>query len=411
VPTPPPTDPPKPPEVPTPGPTDPSGDPTDPNDPTDPTMPTTPGGDQEETVTIQDGDRQISVTSPDGQGQVKVTVDDGTGPPKSYTLDFGAADATTLPGTPGQPGQQPVATGDFGPNGEPPTAPGPDAPIEPGPDGTCVITDGDLTITAERPDGQSDTVVVTVDDGTGNPTTYNHDYSDATTPTDTPGTQQVGGDLGQPAVGAMPQELVDANQQVDQADFTPDGDQVSTQPAYGEAPASLQGDQVGTQPAFGEAPASLQGDQVSTQPAYGDPAGQQSHAFATTASAADDPTMSGFADQGGSGGQAGSFGVPDGDPSPYMQGQNESGGEAGLPSADDADGADDAAPGDQSGQDQAHPGTGGGGMPMMGGAPGGGGGGGGDGERAGTQWRTTGDLFDEPADPQRLSGAFGVEGN
>jgi hypothetical protein len=60
-----------------------------------------------------------------------------------------------------------------------------------------------------------------------------------------------------------------------------------------------------------------------------------------------------------------------------------------------------------SGQDQAHPGMAGGGMPMMGG--GGGGGGGGDTERAGSQWRTTGDLFDEPSDPQSLRGAFGGE--
>jgi hypothetical protein len=46
-----------------------------------------------------------------------------------------------------------------------------------------------------------------------------------------------------------------------------------------------------------------------------------------------------------------------------------------------------------------------GGMPMMGGGPAGGGSG--DAERAATQWRTTGDLFDEPADPQRFRGAFG----
>ncbi len=149
-------------------------------------------------------------------------------------------------------------------------------------------------------------------------------------------------------------------------------------------------------------PASLQDQQVSTQPAYGELPEQQ-QAFATTAAAANDPAMAGFSDPDGAG-QAGSFGVPDSDSSPYMHADSQPGsGEAGLPTASDA-------PSDQSGPDQAHPGVGGG-MPMMGGAPGGGGAGGGDGERAGSQWRTTGDLFDEPVDPQRLRNAFGGEGN
>jgi hypothetical protein len=110
--------------------------------------------------------------------------------------------------------------------------------------------------------------------------------------------------------------------------------------------------------------------------------------------------MSGFGGDGAgdAGGRAGSFGASDNESSPYMHG---SGGEASLPSAPDA-------PADQPSQEQAHPGMGGG-MPMMGGAPGGGAGG--DGERAGSQWRTTGDLFDEPVDPQRLRNAFGGEGN
>jgi hypothetical protein len=86
-----------------------------------------------------------------------------------------------------------------------------------------------------------------------------------------------------------------------------------------------------------------------------------------------------------------------------------SSGEAGLPSAPDTaqTTTPDGGPGSPSGPDQAHPGTAGGGMPMMGGAPGGGGGG--DTERGGTQWRTTGDLFDEPGDPQQLRNAFGGE--
>ena len=452
--------PPTPPEMPTPPPTDPSG--TDPNgpggpgdpnqpggpgDPGNPGIPTSPGGgDQQETVTIQDGEREISVTSPDGQGQVKVTVDDGSGKPKTYTLDFGGADPATLPGTPGggQPGgPQGVVAGEPGPDGQPPTVPGQDAPIEPGPDGKCVITDGDMTITAERPEGQPDTVVVTVDDGTGEPTTYNLDYSEAGTQGVEPaGPQPITGEA-RPAVayGEMPPELADANQQVDQAQFTQEGvstqptpgelpqslqGDLSTQPAFGEMPAQLQaeppvstqpaygampeqtGPGISTQPAYGEMPQTLQGD-LSTQPAYGEPPQSpqsDQHAFATTASAANDPGASSF--NAGSGphaasGEAGSFfGGQDQSSSPYMHGNS---GEAGLSTAPDGPVAADG-PGSPQGQDQAHPGMAGGGMPMMGGA-GGGGGGGGDAERGGTQWRTTGDLFDEPVDPQQLRNAFG----
>lgn len=388
------------------------GGPNQPGGPDNPGIPTSPTTDQEETVTIKDGDHEISVTSPDGQGVVKVTVDDGSGHPKTYTLDFGGPDPAT-PSPLAQPGQA-----EFGPNGAPRIA-APDTPIEPGPDGRCTITDGDLTITAERPEGQPDTVVVTVDDGTGEPTTYNLDYSEANTE---PGDVRT-----LPAPGGMPQELVDANRQVDEADFTPAG---ANQPAFGEVPQTLQAEQAGTQPAFGEAP-QFQAEQVGTQPAFGEvpqsfqaeqvgaqsgsgdgppvqshPAtsGEQQHAFATTASAANDPAMSGL--NGGAhspGGEVGSgwFGSQDQAPSPYMHGSS---GEAGLPSVPDSSPDSPAAP------DEAHPGMagGGGGMPMMGGAPGGGGTGG-DGDRAVGQWRTTGDLFDEPIDPQQLRNAFGGE--
>ena len=126
--------------------------------PGDPPPGSTPG--QEETVTIDDGDRSISVTSPDGQGQVKVTVDDGSGQPKTYTLDFGEG---TTPGASGTTaGAAPRAAPTAVPGGTQAAASGAataarrrasDQPIQPGEDGKCVIQDGDLTITAERPDG------------------------------------------------------------------------------------------------------------------------------------------------------------------------------------------------------------------------------------------------------------------
>jgi hypothetical protein len=157
------------PDIPTPGATEPNAEnPTEnpsTDDPSmDPLLPTTPpaGDGQQETVTVEHGDHKISVTSPDGQGQVTVTVDDGSGTPKTYNLNFGGPDAAVAPAPP---------------TPAPPASGGVPGPIQPGPDGRCVIEDGDLKITAERPAGQADTVLVTVDDGTGEPTSYNLDYS------------------------------------------------------------------------------------------------------------------------------------------------------------------------------------------------------------------------------------------
>ena len=366
------------PEVPTPGQTTPSGttpsgtDPTDPTgqgpggqDPsgTDPTghgpgghgpggqdpgdLPpgTTPG--QEETVTIDDGDHSISVTSPDGQGQVKVTVDDGSGHPKTYTLDFGDGD------TPGSGDQQ-----SFGPQG---TGGTPDQPIQPGEDGKCVIHDGDLTITAERPDGSSDTVKVTVDDGSGHPTSYNLDYSG-----DEPqATQQ-----GHPQSGPQPSEA---------------------QAMYGRLNDHLDG-------VISDLDSQQSGQYVTADT---EPTGQPSYA-ATSAQASLPGDGGGFFSHhdGGAAGQAGMFGTPD--HGQYMAAPGDHG-EAGLASAGDGDHGAGAGTGHQTGGQQGSGAMAG--MPMMGG--GGGGAGGGDQDRATQgQWRTTGDLFDEEIDTQ-LRGAFG----
>ncbi len=128
-------------------------EPTEP-EPTEPEQ--SPG-----TVSIKDGDRTFSVSSPDGQGQVKLTVDDGSGTTKSYPLDFNAASG--MGPQPGTEGQQPE----------------PEEGVEQVParsDGKCVIQDGDLTITAERPLFSPDSIAITVDDGTGSPTTYTLDF-------------------------------------------------------------------------------------------------------------------------------------------------------------------------------------------------------------------------------------------
>jgi uncharacterized protein YukE len=113
-----------------------------------------------ESVQIQDGDRTIGVTGLDGEGRVRVTVADAAGATKSYILDFGAASG--LSSTP--------ASGEPGPDGVVPEE------IPARTNGKCVIQDGPLTITAERPLFSPDSLKLVVDDGGGNPTTYTLDY-------------------------------------------------------------------------------------------------------------------------------------------------------------------------------------------------------------------------------------------
>ena len=110
----------------------------------------------EAAVTITDGDRTIGVTDGDG-GHVTVTVTDSAGTTRTYDLDFDAASG--LPS---------LATDEEPPEG-----------VEQVPartDGKCVIQDGDVTITAERPLFAPDQITLTVDDGTGAPNTYTVDF-------------------------------------------------------------------------------------------------------------------------------------------------------------------------------------------------------------------------------------------
>jgi uncharacterized protein YukE len=369
-----------------PGGQDPTGHGPGSHDPGDLPAGTTPG--QEETVTIDDGDHHISVTSPDGQGQVKVTVDDGSGHPKTYTLDFGegstpgstpdglhggGADGGTAGG-----GAHAAHPGDpqFGPQGGGDNA---DQPIKPGEDGKCVIHDGDLTITAERPDGSDDTVKVTVDDGSGHPATYDLDYS-----------------------GDGPQATQDGNQP-----GHPGGQPSAAQAMYGRlndqldgAINDLDGQQSGEYATAGAEPAVDQGAQA---PLDRDPAGEYPQpSYAATSAQASLPSDGGFFSHpdGGAGGQAGAFGSPD--HGQYMASPG-SHGEAGLASAGDGDPGAGHGTGQHQGEQQGSGAMAG--MPMMGGV--GSGAGGGDQDRStGAQWRTTGDLFDEETDT-RLRGVFG----
>jgi uncharacterized protein YukE len=149
-------------------------------------------------VTITDGDRTIGVTDGDG-GHVKVTVTDSAGTTKTYDLDFDAASGLPSQATGAQPAdgveQVPART-----------------------DGKCVIQDGDVTITAERPLFAPDQITLTVDDGTGAPNTYALDFADAETPdtaagvasTDQPQTGVAEGTADQSSSGAAQETPTEA---------------------------------------------------------------------------------------------------------------------------------------------------------------------------------------------------------
>lgn len=126
----------------------------------------------QETVRIQDGDRAISVSSPDGSGQVRVTVEDATGATKSYSLDFDAASGLLPMGQ--NPAEAPEPA--VGPDGQPVEDEVQQIPAST--NGKCVIEDGPLTITAERPLFAPDSLRLVVDDGSGEPTTYTVDFAE-----------------------------------------------------------------------------------------------------------------------------------------------------------------------------------------------------------------------------------------
>lgn len=357
--------------------------------------PSAPGTDTApETVTIEDGDNKISVQSPDGQGHVKVTVDDGSGQPKSYDLDFSTGtDPLGAPVPAADPEGRPSSTG-FGPEGpaEPGAEPGSDAEVvKAGPDGKCVISEPPLTITAERPAGQPDTVLVTVDDGTGKPTTYTLDYSE---PTDQSGTGQAS--TGQPGaaqagVGQPGASVLGGDQPVAKGDGTA-RPQTGGDPGFG-----------GSHPVQGEMPQQPVAERMDTAAGSSGvtPQGTAEPMQVTTAASA-----GGFSDAAGSGLARGAEST-EGDQAPAA---GTTPGEAGLSTASDH--AGQSGSGGQPSNGMASSGMAGSGMGggMMGG--GGGGGQGGDTERAVGQWRTAGNLFDDDYQvaESRAGAALGDDG-
>ncbi|ONI73371.1 hypothetical protein ALI144C_46560 [Actinosynnema sp. ALI-1.44] len=339
-----------------------------------------------ETVTIDEGGRKISVTSPDSSGHVQVTVDDGTGQPKTYDLDFGQSQpGAATPGAPGAgtPGQQ--GSTPLGPDGQPvqtlpaPAGGDPAETLKPGPDGKIVMHDGDVTITAEHPPGQPDQVKLTVDDGTGEPTTYVLDYSDKTGGAQTLQAEPVSANLD----GS--QNIAD-RQPAQAQGFAGGGSDGSAVPA---------GSGAGVSAATAEASASAAPSSGAQEPLQSVPGSDQPVQTTSTQAVASD-----FGG-GGGGGFADSAWSTQGD---LLSGDDGSqvapaAGEAGLATISD-DGAQQPHPAQVNGAGM------GGGMPM--GGMGAGGAGGGDTERSGGQWSVAGDLFaeDELSEPARIAGVL-----
>lgn len=147
-----------------------------------------------ETVKIANGDGSIEISSPNGQGHMKLTVDDGSGKPKTYDIDFGQGSGrpgnTDISGVPpvtpaalSQPSMGHVSPGqDGGPTDSTTQQAGDAQHVQADASGKAVIHDGKETITIEHPQGASNEIKVTVDDGSGKPQTYTMDYSAAEQP-------------------------------------------------------------------------------------------------------------------------------------------------------------------------------------------------------------------------------------
>lgn len=336
-----------------------------------------------ETVTVEQGDHKISMAEPGEDGKMGISVEDGTGQPKDYKLDFG--DSRPLPD----------ATPEHGPGGDAAggaihrdtaerqeAAQAADQAFKPGPDGKIHIEDGNLKITAERPDGPDGPTRVTVDDGSGKPTTYTlgedtpNAKSAAVGPT-TDSSPDAAAPVGRHATEAAPGQPVEA--------VAKEHAEASSQHGGGHQPEPPQ--QSGSHGAQQYAAAS-----ADTMDAPAAVAEQQTAPAAASESTSPQSLSNPFGDDG-----------PDGasDPAGAGGGGASVSSTAGLGSA----------PGggvDQTAQPVAGMGMMGGGM--MGGAGAGGGGGGDDQQRNSTAYRVDGGLFDTATSSSRISGSLDDDG-
>lgn len=339
-----------------------------------------------ETVTVEQGDHKISMAEPGKDGKMGISVDDGTGHPKDYKLDFG--DSKPLPdGTPGRgPGGDAAGGAIHRDTAErQDAAQAGDQAFKPGPDGKIHIEDGNLKITAERPDGPDGPTCVTIDDGSGKPTTYTlgEDESNAKT---------AAGTVGNPAADTRPDAAaVPGGRHATEA--------IPSQPA--EAVAREQAAAAG-QPAGAHGPgesASHGGEPVARAhevPASGAadapavPAEQQTAPAAASESTSPQSLSDPFGNDG-----LGEASDPAG----------TGGGGASVPSTSGL-GSAPGGSGDQVAASMGGMGMMGGGM--MGGA--GAGGGGEDQQRTSSGYRVDGGLFDTATSSSRISGSLDDDG-
>ena len=122
-------------------------------------------------ITIGDGTRDLTLTRPDQDGRTKITIAHPDGTTTTHDVDLDG-DPDTDPETVPDPGvdDESAETG----------ADWADQHLMPDADGKVVIDDNGSTITVQQPDPNGP-VTVTVDDGTGEPTTYTLEFDDEIT--------------------------------------------------------------------------------------------------------------------------------------------------------------------------------------------------------------------------------------
>ncbi|HKS49404.1 MAG TPA: hypothetical protein VJT49_30705 [Amycolatopsis sp.] len=345
---------------------------------------------QPETVTVQQGDNKIEMSEPDKQGKMDIKVDDGHGNAKDYKLDWGDG-KTGQDGAPADPAHQ---TGE--------------KTYTPGPDGKIHIEDGNLKITAERPQGPDGPTVVTVDDGTGKPTTYTLGGDDAKTAgTATPG---------QPVQGATtgPEHAAGAPTAQQSSGFTAPGGIDIDHPAD---PAASATGGAAAQPAVAMADGTVPGAAGAEPVAAGTDTGQTTPANATGGFFSDSHAGGLFSDPGtgAAGGDSGFLGDAGSLQAGPQTGVDQSAHAAAVgvaPSPNDP--ASHQAALGASGFGAATSGSGGMGMMsgMMGGMGGmGAGGGGEDTERGSRAYRVDGGIFNTSGAGGRISGSLDDEGD
>ncbi|SFQ25959.1 hypothetical protein SAMN05421810_105390 [Amycolatopsis arida] len=358
-------------------------------------------GEDRDTLTVEQGDHKIEISEPDESGDMAISVDDGSGAVKDYQLDFGTGEDKAGDEAGDVAGGDTAGQGEFGPRGG---GPGGEQVYRPGPDGKIHIEDGDLRITAEQPEGPEGPTVVTVDDGTGEPTTYTLGEESA-----------AGARPGEPRPGEGPR--VGGEARIGRAEVGPDGlgvergdGGIETKPAAGDRPPAA----VGVAAGGGGAPGDMGG--LAEAGAAGAGVGAEADTGSEPADDAAERTTPAAVGGGSGGGLLGDAGFGGGgasDGAPLEEGSQSAAAAPGAAQPAGVGAGLGSAPGGLGDAGAGAGAAGMGGMGMMGGgmgAMGVGGGGGGDQERGSNPYRIDGGIFDTGSSANRISGSLNDEG-